>query len=79
MSVVFSRSVVESHFSAVPARRHIAEFALDALLSSIVCCLCATGGVLTEMCCPDVGGVSMSVPVGPRGPVYLIVIIVLQH
>ena len=70
MSVVFSRSVVESHFSAVPVRRHIAEFALDALLSSIVCCLCAAGGVLTEMCCPDVGGVSMSVPAGPRGPVF---------
>ena len=70
MSVVFSRSVVESHFSAVPVRRHIEEFALDALLSSIVCCLCAAGGVLTEMCCPDVGGVSMSVPAGPRGPVF---------
>ena len=27
-------------------------------------------GVLAEMCCPVVGGVSMSVPAGPRGPVF---------
>ena len=44
-------------------------------LNRFVRCLCgvyddsAAGGVLAEMCCPVVGGVSMSVPAGPRGPV----------